>query len=78
MHDPQDIFLHVSTVLPRDRKINFHVGFSSMPITLTLKGSADIYAFLSVTPLCVERVFLASFSPMERLKYRRVKVKSDC
>lgn len=56
--------------------IHFHMGFSSMPMTLTPEGAADIYAFLSVTSLCVERVFLASFLP--RLKYRRVKVKSGC
>lgn len=68
----RQMFLHVSTVLPRDRMIHFHTVLSSLPITLTPEGAANIYAFLSVTPLCVERVFLLSF--LHRLKYRRVKV----
>lgn len=69
-------FLHVSTVLPQAIMIHFHMGSSSSPMTLTPEGAADVYAFLSVTPLCVERVLLASFLP--RRKYRRVEVKSSC
>lgn len=61
-------------VLPQDRMIHLHMGFSSMPFTLTLEGASDIYAFLSVMTLCVERVFLASL--LQRLKYRKVEVKS--
>lgn len=72
----RQMFLHVSTVLPQDRMIHFHTVLSSLPISLTPEGAANIYAFLSATPLCVERVFLLSFLP--RLKYRRAKETWSC
>lgn len=67
----RQMFLHVSTVLPQDRMIHFHTVLSSLPIILTPEGAANIYAFLSVTPLRVGRVFLLSF--LHRLQYTRVK-----
>lgn len=57
----RQMFLHVSTVLPRDRMIHFHTVLSWLPIILTPEGAANIYAFLSVTPLCWEG-FLAVIS----------------